>query len=100
MTWQDSYHGWLIELIPSSQGYLFKCWLPDEQIGISNNYIYPSLFDAVRGARQRVKLESASLVLIQFINESYENGNLSLNEHLALTSSVFNFTASASKPEI
>jgi len=100
MTWKDSYHGWVIELIPSSEGYLFKCWMPDEQIGISNNHIYPSLFDAVRAARKRVKLESVSLVLIRFINESYKQGNLSLHERLALTSSIFHFTASASKPEI
>lgn len=100
MAWKDSYYGWLIELIPSSQGYIFKCWLPNKQVEISNNHIYPSLFDAIRAARKRVKLESANLVLIQFINESYQNGNLSLQEHLDLTSSIFNFTASASKPEI
>lgn len=98
MTWKDSYYGWLIELIPSSQGYLFKCWLPNEQLGISNNYIYPTLFDAVRAARQRVKLESASLTLIQFISESHHHGIISLPEYMALTSSILNFTASASKP--
>lgn len=98
MTWKDSYRGWVIELIPSSQGYLFKCWIPHAQIGISNNHIYPSPIDAIKAARKRVRLESASLVLIQFINESHEKGNISIKEHLALTSSVFDFTASASQP--
>ncbi|WP_242046548.1 hypothetical protein [Cylindrospermum sp. FACHB-282] len=97
---KNTYHGWVIELIPLSEGYAFKCWMPDEQIGISNNHIYPGLYQAVRAARKRVKLESASLALICFLNESYENCHLSHKECSALTSSISDFTTSASSPKI
>jgi hypothetical protein len=100
MKWNNSYYGWLIELIPLPQGYVFKCWMLDEQIGITNNHIYPSPYQAIRAARKRAKLESASLALTHFLNESYKNYNLSPKEHVALVSSIFDFTTSASKPKI
>ncbi|YAF94263.1 MAG: hypothetical protein AB3A66_16825 [Nodularia sp. CChRGM 3473] len=99
MKWQDSYHGWLIELTPLSEGYVFKCWMPDGQIGISNNHIYPRFVQAIRAARKRIKLESASLVLIHFLDESYKNCHISSQEYIALTNSLFDFTTSASKPK-
>ncbi len=100
MKWKYLYHGWLIELIPLSQGYVFKCWMPDEQIGISNYHVYPQICDAIRAARKRAQLESTSLSLMRFLDESYENHYLSSKEHLALVSSIFDFTISASKPKI
>ncbi|WP_172642145.1 hypothetical protein [Cylindrospermum stagnale] len=96
---KNTYHGWVIELIPLSKGYAFKCWMPDEQIGISNNHIYPGTHQAIRAARKRVKLESASLALIRFLNESYKNCHLSPKEYLALASSISDFITSASKPK-
>ncbi|BAZ32848.1 hypothetical protein NIES4074_53550 [Cylindrospermum sp. NIES-4074] len=97
---KNSYHGWLIELIPVLGGYVFKCWMLDEQIGISNNHIYPSLYQAMRAARKRAKLESASLALIDFLNESYRSSHLSFKERNALVSSIIDFTTSASKSKI
>lgn len=100
MTWKDSYYGWLIELIPCSEGYIFKCWMSDEQIGISNYHVYPSLCQAIRAAKKRAKLESASLALMRFLNESYKNSHLSSQEHIALAISISDFAASASKSKI
>ncbi|RCJ42128.1 hypothetical protein A6770_07870 [Nostoc minutum NIES-26] len=100
MTWKDSYYGWLIELIPSSEGYVFKCWMPDEQIGISNYHVYPRVCQAIRAARKRAKLESASLALMGFLNESYNNCRLSSQEHIALMISISDYTASVGKPKI
>lgn len=100
MKYKDSYLGWLIELIPMPEGYMFKCWMPNEQIGISNYHIYPSLYQAIRAAKKRAKLESASLALIRFLNESSNNCKLNTQERVALKSSIFNFTTSASKPQI
>ncbi|WP_414550431.1 hypothetical protein [Anabaena sp. CCY 0017] len=97
MKWQDSYHGWLIELILLPEGYAFKCWMPNEQIGISNNQIYPELYQAIRAGRKRAKLESASLALICFLEDSYENCHLSHEEHIALVNSIYEFTTSVSK---
>ena len=97
MKCQDSYHGWLIELIPLAEGYAFKCWMADEQIGISNNHIYPQLYQAIRAARKRAKLESASLALIGFLEESYKNCHLSNEEHIALINSIYDFTTSVRK---
>ncbi|BAZ50898.1 hypothetical protein NIES4103_35210 [Nostoc sp. NIES-4103] len=100
MKCKDSYHGWLIELIPMPEGYMFKCWMSDGQIGISNYHIYPSLYQAIKAGRKRAKLESTSLALIHFLNESFKNCNLNLAEHVALVSSILDFTNSASKPQI
>ncbi|WGV25588.1 hypothetical protein [Halotia branconii] len=100
MKWKYLYHGWLIELIPLSQGYVFKCWMLDEQIGISNYHVYPQICDAIRAAKTRAQLESTSLSLTRFLDTSYENHYLSSQEHLALVSSISNFTISASKPKI
>jgi hypothetical protein len=96
MKWPDLYHGWLIELIPFPEGYAFKCWMPDEQIGISNNHIYPRLYQAMQAARTRAKLESANLAIVRFLNESYANCMISCEEHLALVNSIYNFTISVS----
>jgi hypothetical protein len=92
MNWKDSYYGWLIELIPQSEGFVFKCWMLDEQIGISNNQIYPRVFDAMKAARNRAKLESARLAIIQFLNESYGYGKITPQEHMALATSIFELT--------
>ncbi|WP_026732226.1 hypothetical protein [Fischerella sp. PCC 9605] len=45
MKLKQSYHGWLIEVIPVSTGYLFQCWMPDEKTGFSDRkkFIPPSL---------------------------------------------------------
>ncbi|WP_414545479.1 hypothetical protein [Nostoc sp. CCY0012] len=99
MNWKDSYYGWLIELIPLPEGYVFKCWMLNEQVGISNNHIYPRLSEAMRAARKRAKLESARLALIQFLNESYTNCHLSPQEHIALANSIFDLTTSAYQPQ-
>ncbi|MDB9305101.1 MULTISPECIES: hypothetical protein [Cyanophyceae] len=97
MKWQDSYHGWLIEVIPLPEGYAFKCWMPDEQIGISNNHIYPGLYQAMRAGRKRAKLESVSLALLCFLNDSYKNCHLSNEEYISLVNSIYEFTTSVSK---
>jgi hypothetical protein len=100
MKWKDSYYGWLIELIPLSKGYIFKCWMPNEEIGISNNHIYPSLSEAMMAARTRAKIESVRLLLFSFLNEYYENYNLTNQEYMDLKNSVVNFTKVASQLEI
>jgi hypothetical protein len=94
------YAGWMIELIPSSGGYIFQCWIPGEQIGISNRRIYPTPLKALVAAKKRAKLESTSLALIKFLNQSFKTRNLDPDEHIALTSSIFDFVAWSDKPEI
>jgi hypothetical protein len=94
------YAGWEIELIPSSGGYMFQCWIPGEQIGISDRQIYSTQFKALLAAKKRAKLESASLALIKFLNQSFKACNLDQDEHVALASSVFDFVAWSGKPKI
>ena len=94
------YAGWLIELVPSPGGYIFQCWIPGEQAGISDRQIYPTQFKALVAAKKRAKLESASLALINFLNQSFQTCNLNSDEHVALTSSIFDFVAWSDKPEI
>ncbi|MBD2296414.1 hypothetical protein H6G06_23755 [Anabaena sphaerica FACHB-251] len=100
MKWKDSYYGWLIELIPLSKGYVFKCWMPNEEIGISNNHIYPSLSQAMMAARTRAKIESVKLSLFSFLNQYYEKYSLTTQEYMDLKKSVFDFTTVASQLEI
>jgi hypothetical protein len=92
MKWKYLYSGWLIELIPLSKGYIFKCWMPNEQIGISNNHIYPSLSKAMIAARRRAKIESVKLSLSSFLNEYYEKYNITTQEYIALKNSVLECT--------
>jgi hypothetical protein len=100
MKWKDSYSGWLIELIPLSQGYIFKCWMANEKIGISNNHIYPSVSQAMRAARTRAKIESLRLSLVGLLTECYENFSLSYQEYLNLQNSVLEVTAFITQLEI
>ncbi|MGM3307437.1 hypothetical protein ACSQ6I_15945 [Anabaena sp. WFMT] len=100
MKWKDSYYGWLIELIPLSKGYIFKCWMPNEEIGISNNHIYPSLSQAMMAARTRAKIESVKLSLLSFLKQYYDNYNLTTQEYMELKNSVVNFTKVASQLEM
>lgn len=100
MKWKDLYYGWVIELIPLSKGYIFKCWMSNEEIGISNNYIYPSLSQAVMAARTRAKIESVRLSLIRFLNEQCENSNLTIQEYKDLKNSISDFTTAASQLEM
>lgn len=100
MKQQWYYYGWFIELISSSDGYIFKCWIPEEQAGVSNNHIYPSLSQALQAAKQRIRLESASLAIIQFLNECYRNSLLSFEERKSLAKTIVNFTVSANQPPI
>lgn len=100
MTFKEFYEGWLIELIPSPGGYTFQCWIPEEQIGISDRRVYPTQQRASAAAKKRAKLESASLALVKFLNQSYQSSCLNPDEHVALTNSIFNFISWNSKPEI
>jgi hypothetical protein len=88
MTWQKSYHGWLIEIIPKSTGYLFQCWIPKENVGISNHKIYPTYLQAFTAAKKRADVETAVLALLHFLNQSYKTCNLSPDEHVALAQSI------------
>ena len=97
MEWKDLYFGCLIELIPLSQGYIFKCWMSNEEIGISNNHIYPSLSQAMMAARTRAKIESVRLVLISFLNEYHDNHNLTTQEYKDLKNSISEFATVASQ---
>ncbi|WP_413173404.1 hypothetical protein [Anabaena azotica] len=94
------YYGWLIELIPLSKGYIFKCWMPNEEIGISNNHIYPSLFQAIMAARTRAKIESVRLSLLNFLTESYDNFQLTSQEYMTLKNSVIDFATVATQLEM
>jgi hypothetical protein len=100
MKLHDLYYGWLIELTPVSKGYVFKCWMPDQQIGISNYQIYPSLSQAIRAARKRAKLESVRLSLIHFLNESYQECNLTAHEHSSLLNSIFEYISASNQSKI
>ncbi|MCA1994578.1 MAG: hypothetical protein LDL41_21420 [Coleofasciculus sp. S288] len=93
----EPYHGWLIELIPEPTGYLFRCWLPEQRIAISDRKTYPTLAQALRVAKVRADLEAAYLALLHFLNEVYQTCNLSPDEHVALASSVLEFVISSSK---
>lgn len=100
MKWKELYYGWLIELIPLSKGYIFKCWMPNEEIGISNNHIYPNLSQAIMAARSRAEIESVRLSLLSLLTEYYENYNLTTQEYKALKNSVVEFATVASQLEM
>lgn len=91
------YHGWLIELIPEPTGYSFRCWIPQESISISDRRTYPTIEQALKVAKVRADLEAVRWTLIRFLNEVYQECNLSPEEHLSLACSVVEFVISTSK---
>lgn len=91
------YHGWLIELVPEQTGYSFRCWFPEETIGVSDRKTYPTLDSALMAAQKRADIETVSLALLHFLNEVYGHCQLSPDEHVALTSSILEFVTSTSK---
>ncbi|HEY9650530.1 MAG TPA: hypothetical protein V6C95_07695 [Coleofasciculaceae cyanobacterium] len=93
----EHYHGWLIELSREGTGYSFRCWLPEEQVFISDRKTYPTMEQALRVAKIRADLEAVYLVLLHFLNEVYQQCNLSPDEHIALASSVLEFVLTSSK---
>lgn len=91
------YHGWLIELIPEPTGYSFRCWIPQEMIAISDRRTYPTLDRALKVAKVRADLEAVRCSLLRFLNEAYQQCNLSPEEHLSLACSLLEFVTSTSK---
>lgn len=91
------YHGWLIELIPETVGYSFRCWFPGEETALCDRKTYSTRDQALRVAKVRADLEAAYLVLLRFFNEMYQKSHLTADEHLALASSVLEFVMASSK---
>jgi hypothetical protein len=97
MLTQQKYHGWLIKLVPELVGYSFECCLPEGQVIISDNKIYPTPEQALREAYLRADLETAGLALVSFLNEIYGRCYyLTSDDHMALTSSILEFLRSPS----
>ncbi|MDB9459170.1 hypothetical protein PN480_12065 [Dolichospermum circinale CS-1225] len=94
---QYPYYGWLIEIIPSSKGYIFQCWIEDEQIAISDNHVYHSKSQAVRAAKKRAKLESTTFAIIQLLHEFNENYHINAQEYTSLLNSIVRFSNFASQ---
>ncbi|RUR72357.1 DUF1830 domain-containing protein [Chlorogloeopsis fritschii PCC 9212] len=100
MKLKQIYYGWLIELTPLPTGYLFNCWMPGEKTGFSDRQIYPTFVQALMAGKRRADLETVSLSLIHFLNQSYKLCNLSLPEYQALEKSVFDFVKQASRTDM
>ncbi|MFQ4146075.1 DUF1830 domain-containing protein [Chlorogloeopsis sp. ULAP02] len=94
------HYGWLIELIPMPTGYLFNCWMPGEKTGLSDRQIYPTFVQALTVAKRRADLQTVSLSLTHFLNQSYKSCNLSLPEYQALEKSVFDFVKQATRTDM
>jgi hypothetical protein len=97
MNTTEAYHGWSIELIPVPTGYSFRCWIPEQRVAISDRKTYPTLDHALRVAKLRADLEAVHWALLRFLNEVYQQCNLTPEEHVALGSSVLEFVISSSK---
>jgi len=93
----ESYHGWLIELIPEPTGYSFRCWIAEEKMTVSDRKTYPTRDRALNAAKLRADLEAVRWTMLHFLNEIYQRCNLSPEEHLSLSCSIAEFVMSSSK---
>jgi hypothetical protein len=84
-------------VIPEPTGFSFRCWLPEERTAISDRKIYSSLEQALKVAKVRADLEVVNWALLRFLNEVYQQCNLSPEEHVALGSSILEFVISSCK---
>jgi hypothetical protein len=97
MLTQQTYHGWLITLVPEMTGYSFECSFLEEQLSVSDDKIYLTPEQAFRAAYMKADLESAGLSLIRFLNEIYGRCYyLTAEDHMALTCSIVDILRSAS----
>lgn len=80
---KELYHGWLIELVPDSAGYLFQCWLPSNRIAVSDRKCYPTLESARAAAQTRADLEAVKWAL-KHCYTNYIQGSLSSDEYSTL----------------
>jgi hypothetical protein len=74
--------------------------MPDEKTGFSDRKIYPTFAQAFTAAKKRADLETVSLALIHFLNQSYQPCDLSPNEYAALETSIFDFVKQASRTQM
>lgn len=97
---KEFYHGWLIELIPTLDGYSFQCWLPEEMVAVSDRQTYSTLEQALTVAKMRADSEAVCWVLAERLYEYYEQKMLSLEEYASMLESVVRFVSSDSQPHL
>lgn len=97
MSKQEPYHGWLIELISEQAGYSFQCCWPEKSITASDNQIYATSEQALRGARLRADLETVRLSLSSFLQGKLQRLLLSSDERTALENSITQIVDSATQ---
>jgi hypothetical protein len=93
MTVKEQYHGWLIELVWHHGGYSFHCWTAQERVGISDRQIYSTPDQALAIAKKRADLEAVRWALTRFLDDACLRYKLSLEELIALESSLLEFVA-------
>jgi Domain of unknown function (DUF1830) len=94
------YHGWLIQLMPKSRGYSFKCWIRGEKISFSDGKTYPTFVQALATARNQADLQGASLAIVSCLHEFYQSDQLSADEYGNMASSIVDFVTSPNLTEM
>jgi hypothetical protein len=82
----DFHHGWLIEILPSEQGFQAICYSPCRQQLILERQ--PSDFDALYAAKQAINYQLARSSLSRIVRQLYETGRLQGNEWQKLQQSL------------
>lgn len=93
--WEESYHGWAIQAVQADKGYLFNCWMPEQQMGVTDMQYYQTLDQAFRAGRLRADLESVRLSLTTFLRGNLQLLLLGTEEKNALESSIARYIDTA-----
>jgi hypothetical protein len=83
----DFHHGWLIEIMPSEQGFRATCYSPSRKRLIVQER-YASDFDALYVAKREIDYQIACGSLSNAFREFYEAGQLCFEEWNSLHHSL------------
>jgi hypothetical protein len=84
----EIYRGWHIKIFPRSRGWSFRVFPPDDDIGESDEVIYSRQCSATAAARLFVMKLSASVALMQFLDDAYAAGLIADEERWILIDSL------------
>ncbi|MDX2214421.1 MAG: hypothetical protein SFY66_14110 [Oculatellaceae cyanobacterium bins.114] len=88
----DFYHGWLIEVMQTENGFQSICYSPARE-RLSDYSTYSNDFQALAAAKKIINKYVARHVLTSFIRELYELEKLDFEEWRSLNQSLINAIA-------
>lgn len=85
---KEIYRGWAIETDWQEEGWSFSIFSPNDESGETDGKVYPRRSSAIVAARRFIIQLSASVALMQFLDDAYESGVIGYEEKWILLDSL------------